>query len=346
LDWGFGPTIGSMSRVFAPKASVGLPAANDIPEFSPPEAEEVTHFSCKLKWKKINDKKFKYLIEELKDQDNITLIYAGFGDECKVEDLDSLRTYKFRLTVEIDGSKISTSSDWISITTNKEPFSIALLNKAVKRDDGVKVRTILMTETSLDINGMDEKGFTPLMTAATYNAVECLDVLLEFDPDLDVINPSGKTALMLACQSGHIEITIRLLDEDAGLTAGEGSSTPLHWAVDSNSVSIVRRLIEYDCDVNAIDETSSWTPLIRLASVTGHAGVGQELVDNGADVDIEDEEGKTALMQATVNNHHELVKVLLDAGADPDKQNKTGRSSRDIAIAFDKRLVMQHFDAV
>jgi len=57
-----------------------------------------------------------------KDQDNITLVYAGFGDECKVEDLDSLRTYKFRLTVEIDGSKISTSSDWISITTNKEPF--------------------------------------------------------------------------------------------------------------------------------------------------------------------------------------------------------------------------------
>ena len=40
------------------------------------------------------------------------------------------------------------------------------------------------------------------------------------------------------------------------------------------------------------------------------------------------------------------IQVLLDAGADPDKQNKTGRSSRDIAIAFDKRLVMQHFDAV
>lgn len=32
-----------MSRVFAPKASVGLPAANDIPEFSPPEAEEVCY---------------------------------------------------------------------------------------------------------------------------------------------------------------------------------------------------------------------------------------------------------------------------------------------------------------
>ena len=40
-----------MSRVFAPKASVGLPAANDIPEFSPPEAEEV-FISSSLKHKK------------------------------------------------------------------------------------------------------------------------------------------------------------------------------------------------------------------------------------------------------------------------------------------------------
>jgi ankyrin repeat protein len=49
---------------------------------------------------------------------------------------------------------------------------------------------------------MDEKGFTPLMTAAVYNAMESLDCLIEYDPDLDLQNPSGKTALMLACQSG------------------------------------------------------------------------------------------------------------------------------------------------
>ena len=54
-----------------------------------------------------------------------------------------------------------------------------------------------------------------------------------------------------------------------------------------------------------------WTPLLRLASVTGNANVGKELIDSGADVDIDDNEGKTALMQATVNNHHELIKVSL-----------------------------------
>ena len=44
------------------------------------------------------------------------------------------------------------------------------------------------------------------MTAAAYNAIECLDCLLEFDPDLDLQNPTGKTALMLACQSGQDSI--------------------------------------------------------------------------------------------------------------------------------------------
>ena len=57
-----------------------------------------------------------------------------------------------------------------------------------------------------------------------------------------------------------MEAAIRLLDEGAGLEAGEGTSSPLHWAVDSNSVSIVRRLIEYDCDVNHVDETTNVRP--------------------------------------------------------------------------------------
>ena len=64
-----------------------------------------------------------------------------------MEDLESLKTYKIRLTVVIDGnSAASRSTDWLTFTTNKEPYNVALLNSAVKRDDGIKVRTILTTE--------------------------------------------------------------------------------------------------------------------------------------------------------------------------------------------------------
>ena len=92
-------------------------------------------------------------------------IYAGFGDECKLEDLESLKTYKVRLTVEIDGnSSVSRSTEWLTVTTNKEPFSIALLNSAVKRDDGIKVRTILTTEKVTKVIN-ETNGFLKIWTA-------------------------------------------------------------------------------------------------------------------------------------------------------------------------------------
>ena len=98
-------------------------------------------------------------------------IYAGFGDECKLEDLESLKTYKVRLTVEIDGnSSVSRSTEWLTVTTNKEPFSIALLNSAVKRDDGIKVRTILTTEKVTKI--IKTNAILKLWTAFIYKKTE------------------------------------------------------------------------------------------------------------------------------------------------------------------------------
>ena len=53
-----------------------------------------------------------------------------------------------------------------------------MLFSAIKRDDAVKVRTILTIEKNVDLDVVDEQGFSPLMAAAAYNALECLDCLL------------------------------------------------------------------------------------------------------------------------------------------------------------------------
>lgn len=37
------------------------------------------------------------------------------------------------------------------------------------------------------------------------------------------------------------------------------------------------------------------------------------------------------------------IQILLEAGANPDEKNNLGRSARDMALAFDKPLVVQHF---
>ena len=49
--------------------------------------------------------------------------------------------------MELRNVKLKVFNPWkISVTTEKEPAGIKSLNKAIKRDDAVKVRLIMMNE--------------------------------------------------------------------------------------------------------------------------------------------------------------------------------------------------------
>ena len=58
------------------------------------------------------------------------------------------------------------------------------------------------------------------------------------------------------------------------------------------------------------------------ASGWRHLDCVQLLLDAGANKDLQDSFGQTALMAATLNGHRDCVKLLLDAGAKKDLKNK------------------------
>ena len=66
------------------------------------------------------------------------------------------------------------------------------------------------------------------------------------------------------------------------------------------------------------------TPLIVHAS-RGNKEVVQELINQGANVDKQDNDGWSALMVASRNGNMEIVQVLISAGAIPDLKNKEVR---------------------
>ena len=60
------------------------------------------------------------------------------------------------------------------------------------------------------------------------------------------------------------------------------------------------------------------------ASEFGEEGTVQSLVDKGAEVNLQNKDGRTALMDASEKGHEGIVQLLLDRGAKINFQNKFG----------------------
>lgn len=81
----------------------------------------------------------------------------------------------------------------------------------------------------------------------------------------------------------------------------------------------IKLLLESGADVN-IQNKYGATALIR-ASVWGKTGVVSILLESGADVDIQENDGNTALMSAAYDGQSKIVSLLLESGADVNIQD-------------------------
>ena len=57
------------------------------------------------------------------------------------------------------------------------------------------------------------------------------------------------------------------------------------------------------------------------------------LLEAGADKDVQDMNGRTALMEASLANYAETVRLLLEARADTRKQDQLSRTALDCALS-------------
>ncbi|MEM7406179.1 MAG: ankyrin repeat domain-containing protein [Pseudomonadota bacterium] len=64
---------------------------------------------------------------------------------------------------------------------------------------------------------------------------------------------------------------------------------------------------------------------------TGHLAVAEALLKAGADVNLQDSVGQTALHIAALTGHSEATRFLLANGADVNRPDERGRSAMDIA---------------
>ena len=73
-------------------------------------------------------------------------------------------------------------------------------------------------------------------------------------------------------------------------------------------------LLDRGADINA--QNNDGCTALQEASLKGQEDVVEMLLDQEADINAEDNHGLTALQQASSSGHVEIVEMLLDRGAD------------------------------
>lgn len=127
---------------------------------------------------------------------------------------------------------------------------------------------------------------------------------------------------------------IKILAEKYHITnlnkVNRDGETPLMSAAwDEENLDVMRLLITAGADVNLVDESGE--SALSTACNEGNTEAAKLLVEAGADVNVANDEGHTSLMSAVMWSDAELVEILLKAGANLDAADDEGYTALDWA---------------
>lgn len=164
---------------------------------------------------------------------------------------------------------------------------------AVIRDDSSAIQALL--DKGFDANAIDPKGQPAANLAIQRDSGRVFEALVAAPAlDVNLLNPAGESALMLAAIKGQIEWCERLLQR--GAKVNQPGWSPLHYAASGPNPRIVELLL-----------------------------------GRGAALDARSPNGSTPLMMAARYGSEESVRLLLERGADPTLRNERDLGAAEFA---------------
>jgi ankyrin repeat protein len=181
-----------------------------------------------------------------------------------------------------------------------------------------------LLQRGADPNAKNEKGDTPMYSICQYGPLKVVDTLLSFGADVRNINRNGDTLILIACRNGQDEILKTMLSYvsmdfinrkaqidgfNAIMASAEAGHGKCIRVLHAHGINIEQRT---DKD-NEILKCA--TPL-QIAIYYSKVEAVYSLLDLGADPNIKDIFGMTALHHAVMKGNIPIIQWVVKYGGD------------------------------
>ncbi len=206
---------------------------------------------------------------------------------------------------------------------------------ASKQDDTELLSNLFLK--GADIHHQNKNGLDSLMLAALVGAENAVQLLLKSGADVSKTSKEGYTALMYASEQGYLNIVQMLTDWGVDLSMKNKNGLK---AVDLAYAGGKKEIVNYFFDKmgeEALEPQYRELPKKFFSAVSkGDMVAVKEMLSWGVDINKPDSYGTTPLMAASFKGYETLVRYLIDSGADMELRDQNGLTAIDYAVKNEK----------
>lgn len=180
--------------------------------------------------------------------------------------------------------------------------------------DSVITKLLEISEKNIGIvitDIRDLNGNIPLHYAIKMKRIEIVKLLIKYKSNPHIVDAEGYNALHLAVRSGHLDIVKNVVSIMSNIdTKTIKGETALHISINYQFNSIAGYLLNEGANANIIDSDNEFSPL-HYAVGWNNLQIVKILLDTGADPNMQDIYGNTALMYCIKEDFAECFDYII-----------------------------------
>ena len=252
----------------------------------------------------------------------ITATAAWTANEHPTEDDQKTRAFYEACALGDEAQAAAMLAADTKLATAATPLGQTALHAAAEHGHERVVEKLLAAGAAVDAR--TENGMTPLHHAARRGHDAVAKLLLSRGAKAETYDRTARSPLHYAVENGHDHLAAVLL------TAGAGAKLPLlHKAVLAGTPL---ETISFKTVMDHANDTErGGAAALHWAAHLGQPAAVKRLLHAGADPNLPDGMGQTALFAALAHKRYDIAQLLLDNGAEPTFYDHLGETPLHLA---------------